>query len=94
MTIEVKYSIGLEDIEFVQLECKKCHTRVSMTPANWDFQYACPNLECKAPWWTRHTASEVDSRARTALNAIAQAKDLIGERDFTVSFEVRRGEGK
>ena len=43
MTIEHKIVVGLNDIKAVVLECRKCHTRVSVPPEDAKVPYACPS---------------------------------------------------
>ena len=88
MSIEEKYFIGLEDLR-LHFECKECGTRISMTAKEWKFPYEC--LKCNTPWFSRdQRVMGEESQARAALFSLVNVTELLGNRGFTLSFEVKK----
>lgn len=51
MTYERRIAVGLDDIKAIIFECKKCKSRLSLTPDSvGEIPFQCPRIECKHPW--------------------------------------------
>ena len=94
MTYERKITAGLEDIKAIIFECKKCKSRLSMSPDSvGDIPINCLRLECKQPWKLTENAFSESVRSPFAnfVDGLAKIrKTLVNNPDasgFTIILE-------
>jgi len=89
MTTELRTTIAPSDLIAVEIECAKCHQRVSRPADQWIQDILnCPN--CGANWLAHRAEVE---RIRDAVAQIWVLSHLEANLPFSVRFEVKRDTG-
>jgi hypothetical protein len=86
MTVERRFVVGLNDIRAVTLECKNCHTRVTVKPAAlenispWACQY------CKTSWLSgeKKQATWFESNLMVLLRTLPRSLAEQDDKDIGV----------
>lgn len=101
MTYERKITVGLDDIKTIVFECKKCKSRLSLSPDSvGDIPFQCPRLECKHPWRFADAgfSDSVRSPFSNFVSGLAGVRKLIAQEQkepgvgFTIILEFDEAE--
>jgi hypothetical protein len=90
MTFEHKIVVELDDIKAVSLECRQCHTRVTMSPDAIHIPDVCPGANCDNVWMAGDPANyqSVTSPHMNFINAIGKIRKELGKgAPFTILLE-------
>jgi|SRR5579871_165999 len=91
MTYERKITVGLEDIKAVIFECKKCKSRLSVSPDSaMDIPLQCPQLGCKHQWRMpgTPTSESLQSPFSNFVNAVMTIRKWAKEHPEAAGFTV------
>lgn len=89
MTVENKMLIELSDVIAVEYMCKKCDTRLVMTPERWGHLPSnCPHCNEIENWFPRQDTS-IREMTLTLLSAISRLNEAKERMTFSLRLEVK-----
>jgi Tfp pilus assembly major pilin PilA len=89
MTVENKVLIELSDIVAVEYRCKKCNTRLVMTPERWEqLPIGCPHCNAIETWFPR-SDSTLKDMTQMLLTTISRINEATDRMTFSLRLEVK-----